>query len=144
MIKSKNTSIVLAVIIFFVGLACGLLIDRLIPSFRMYPRLHWEQKNNREKIPGRLSSKFSEELNLTEEQKRKLSQILDKYKMEMDKLREESNPKFRELRDSMKEEIKSILNAEQKEKFIRMTEKQKEREQRFETEFGKRKRFKGE
>lgn len=139
MIKSRSTSIVLALIIFLVGIACGLLFDRLIPFCRMYPRLRGEQKFRGQKIPERLSVRFSEELDLSEEQRGKLLLILDKYKMEMEKLRKESRPKFKELRDSMKEEIKSILNDKQKEKFIRMTEKEKKREQRFENRIQKKK-----
>ncbi len=144
MIKSKIMCIVLAVVIFVVGLCCGLFLGRLIPSYRMRPRISRDYKHHEEKISNRLSRRFSEKLDLTEEQKRKLSQILDKYKIEMEKLRKDAGPKFKELRNSMKEEIKTILNDQQKDKFIKMTEREKEREQRFESEFGKRKRFKGE
>lgn len=137
MIKSKIMSIVLAGVIFVVGVFCGLFLDRLIPSYRMYPGIPRGNKYYEGKILDGLSSRFSKNLNLTEEQREKLSQILDKHKEAMEKLRKDIRPKFEELRNSMKEEIKSIFNDKQKEKFDRMTEereKRGKRRKRFKTE----------
>lgn len=130
MIKSKSMSIILAVVIFTVGVFCGLFLDRLGPSYKIYPRLRWVQRCREEKIVGQLRDRFSKKLDLAKEQKEKLSQILNKHKTAMEELKKEIGPKFKELKNSMKEEIKSILSDKQKEKFDRMTERYEKRKKR--------------
>ena len=70
-----------------------------------------------------LGNRFSKNLNLTDEQKNKLNQILGKNKDVMKNLRKEIEPKFNKVRDSLETEISSILNDEQKQKFEKMIEK---------------------
>jgi len=107
----------MAIIIFLAGVCCGLFIGGI------HPRLPWRQGNPEEKVLKNLSSKFGNRLDLTEEQKEKLSQILARHRQSMEKLREEIKPRFESLKNSIREEINLILDDRQKEKFGAMAKK---------------------
>jgi uncharacterized membrane-anchored protein YhcB (DUF1043 family) len=98
---------ILPVFIFIIGIFCGFFIDRLI-YYKMPPKFSYQE--------NRIKEKLYKELNLTEEQKEKLTQILNKHKQLMEKLKEEIKPKFEELKQSLRKEIRLILNDEQKKK----------------------------
>ena len=55
--------------------------------------------------------------NVTETQKKQISDLIKKHQDEMKKIREEMNVKMRDLRDSQKKDMLNILTDEQK-KFI--------------------------
>jgi len=121
MIK-RIISIFLVFVVFLVGVICGFVIDRLLISKRM--PFHRQPHQGQEiKIPHVLGNRFSKNLNLTDEQKNKLNQILEKNKDVMKNLRNEMEPKFNKVRASLETEIKSILNDEQRQQFEKIAEK---------------------
>lgn len=128
MIKSKSTGIILAVVIFIVGLVCGMLADRVMVFHKMllFPaKMSQRQGKNLEK---HMMDRLSKRLALTQEQKDKLSPIFKKHKEEMDAMAKTVRMKFQELKTKMNQEITAVLNDSQKTKFEEMRKRHESRE----------------
>lgn len=94
------------------SLLLGLLLG-IVAAFGALPLLH----GHRDHHYTRMVERFSRRLDLTPEQKTQVSAILEAKRQKMDVLRAEVNPKFEEIRNSTKKEIRKILTAEQQKKF---------------------------
>ena len=68
----------------------------------------------------RLLERFSRKLQLTPEQRTKVSGILAAKAQKMEALRQEVRPKFEELRTSTGTEIRQVLTREQQARFDQM------------------------
>lgn len=88
---------------------------------------------NPEKFHQRIMERFTSKLKLTSDQQQKMSEILESTRSRMDALRQEAFPKFRQIRESSKAEIRALLTPEQQIKFDAMAA---EREARFEKRRG--------
>jgi len=77
---------------------------------------HWDDQ----KRYSRMVERFSRELNLTPEQREKVAAILEAKRQKMQALRSEIRPKYEELRQSTKAEIRKILAPEQQERFEKL------------------------
>ena len=62
-----------------------------------------------------------EKLNLSAEQKPQVSAIFDEARGDLMRLRKESGPRFRELRERTDERLQSVLTPEQWAEFQRLT-----------------------
>jgi hypothetical protein len=122
----KSRVIIMAVVVFIVGALCGMLSDRLVCSCIM----RGNHGPNEQRIARHMNDQFTRELHLTTAQQAQLAQILDKHKQSMDALRGEIRPKFKALRESMRQEIRLILDEKQKVEFDRMVEKREKRDER--------------
>lgn len=66
---------------------------------------------------GRMLERFSRELNLTPDQKSKVQKIMEDSRTKLEALHTEMGPKFDEIRNASKQEIRAILTPEQTAKF---------------------------
>lgn len=66
--------------------------------------------------------RFSSKLALTPEQKREVSEILEAKRQSIDALRAEIRPRFEEIRNSTRQEIRKRLTPEQRQKFDALQE----------------------
>lgn len=64
-----------------------------------------------------LLKKFSTRLNLTEEQKQKVGAILEAKREKIRTIRHDMKPRFDEIWQNTREEIRQVLNPEQQKKF---------------------------
>ena len=64
--------------------------------------------------------RFAEQLDLNDEQKAKAKEILETQRQEMDKLRDETFPKFEEIKKGTREQIRALLNQEQVKEFDKL------------------------
>lgn len=71
-------------------------------------RYHWKLK------------RFSSRLDLNEDQKAKIGSILEAKRQKIKTVREEVEPKYEAIRNSTREEIRSVLRPEQIEKFEKL------------------------
>ncbi|OGS27912.1 MAG: hypothetical protein A2297_04705 [Elusimicrobia bacterium RIFOXYB2_FULL_48_7] len=117
MIKSKSTGIILAVVIFIVGVACGMLADRVMVFHKMLPFPMRMNQKQEKWVETHMMDRMSKKLSLTQEQKDKLGPIFKKHKEEMDAMAKTVRVKFQEIKGKMDQEIKAILNDAQKTKF---------------------------
>lgn len=100
-----------------VSLLIGLVIGAALGRWA-----HWRNSGrwDDQKRYSRMVERFSRELNLTPEQKEKVAAILEAKRQKMQTLRAEIRPKYEELRQSTKAEIRKLLIPEQREKFEKL------------------------
>jgi hypothetical protein len=77
--------------------------------------------NRPEKAAHDRFDRMRHELNLSEEQTKSVSAILDETRNEYRALRSELRPRFEEPRQKARVRIRALLNAEQQQKFDAMT-----------------------
>ncbi|MEW6558480.1 MAG: hypothetical protein AB1349_14215 [Elusimicrobiota bacterium] len=122
--RRKIFAVLLAIVIFLVGTIFGILVDRItIMKMLHFPLPGVSLGPHHQKMPQRVIDKVARQLELSDEQKEKLVNILEKNKESIDKLFIEIEPKLQKRFGSMCDEIKTILNEKQKQKFEQMAEK---------------------
>src|SRR5712692_8453132 len=80
-------------------------------------RASGERPEAREKTMHERFEKMRRELNLTDEQTKAVSAILDETRNEYDALRTELRPRFEEPRQKARARIRALLTPEQQQKF---------------------------
>ena len=71
---------------------------------------------------------LSRKLNLSEEQKEKIKEILDASRVKVEASRKEAIKKFSEIRESTNTEIRAVLIAKQQKEFDKLLLERKQRE----------------
>jgi hypothetical protein len=66
---------------------------------------------------SRMLEEFSKRLELTDEQKRQIGEILEEKRQKISALRAEIRPRFEEIRRAVREDIRSLLNPDQQKAF---------------------------
>ncbi len=84
-----------------------------------------------------IMKKFDKKLNLTEDQKQKVSAIFDETHPKMMALRAETRPKFEALKTEASQKIRLLLTEDQQVKFDQMEAKWKERMKKNHPDFSK-------
>ena len=103
------------IVAFVLGLALGAFgIVRCLPF-----GFHGMWKNP-EKFQQHMMQQFTSRLNLDADQQQKISDILNQTRAKMDALRQETHPKFEQIREAAKEQIRVLLTPEQQQKFEAM------------------------
>ncbi len=69
---------------------------------------------------ARMVERFNRALDLSDQQKPKVSAILETKRRKLDALRTEAHPRFEEIRRSAKEDIRKILTQDQLPKFEKL------------------------
>ena len=104
----------LAVLILFVA---GFIAGGL--AMNLYRSREWSPRSG-----GRGSFEHMlDRLNLTQDQKAEVDKIFEDARNQLNELRKESAPKFREVRKNTDDRLKAVLTEEQFEQFQRMTHK---------------------
>ena len=80
--------------------------------------------SDRERNPQQRFEKIRKELNLTDEQTKAVSTILDEARNEYRALRGELRPRFEEPRQKARARIRALLSSEQQQKFDAMVAQQ--------------------
>jgi Spy/CpxP family protein refolding chaperone len=107
--KLEWKQVVISLLIGFVlGAALGWLGSQYSEDWRGKDRYSW------------MLERFSTELDLTPEQKKEIADILEAKRQSIIALRAEIRPRFEEIRNSAREEIRKRLTLEQQEKFDAM------------------------
>lgn len=117
--KKKVIIIIFFVLTFICGTIFGVLISRHIHHKIMGGFLGPDKVEHKERI----LKMFSRKLDLNEEQKIKLGDILDKHKKRLDELRDTFVPNFKKIHEEIQKDIKGILNSDQIEQFDKMTKR---------------------
>ena len=113
------------VISLLIGFALGTLFGQWYAheSFRS----HWKHPGMRQRMREHMVEKMSKKLNLTKDQKARMTEIFEAKRPQMLALQAETRPKFEALRKSTQAEIRKILNSDQQKKFDEMHAKMEER-----------------
>lgn len=128
--KTKVIGLLLAVIIFIVGAACGLMC-RSICIFDGPRGTFGGKFTDKKDFSGSMLQKFARDLNLNEEQKQKIKLVLDRQKLTMDKLAKEMRPKIDAEMNTFRAQVRELLNEDQKAKFDKIIAKHHRRMNKF-------------
>lgn len=115
---SKKTAITVLISIFIVGLACGLISDRIF--FAKSRNMHRHHR-------GSMVSKFTKDLKLSTTQQQKLKELLKQTKTQYEEIRSKTRPEYNKVRENFHNEFLKILKDEQKQQFLKMEKKYKKR-----------------
>ncbi|HEY5885969.1 MAG TPA: periplasmic heavy metal sensor [Pyrinomonadaceae bacterium] len=102
--KSKWQVRLAAVLIFVIGFAGGAL------AFNAYQK--WSRSNGRGERPARFEAML-DRLQLSNDQRTQVKQILDETRQQLDGLRKESEPRFNSIRQQADERLQKVLSPEQ-------------------------------
>lgn len=118
--RVRVQGIVLLVLVFIIGGAVGAMVDRANPFRERRPKLadFRERMGKPDGMPW-----FFEKLDLTEDQRTRISAIFEAHRPVIDSLMGETMPRIRALRDTAEAQIKDILTPEQREKFEKFSAK---------------------
>jgi Spy/CpxP family protein refolding chaperone len=112
--RIRAQGIALLVVVFAAGALVGAAGDRLLGE-RPIPRRPFAMRLGE---PGHLPPPF-ERLGLTDEQRQRITAILDAARPLTDSILEETLPRLRAVTDSIRAEIRGVLTEEQRERFDR-------------------------
>ena len=119
MIPLSKNAVISLLTVFILGLAIGILVDRFVFVKAPKPPKHRD--------PGQfLFEKFSNELDLTEEQKVQLKRLLDEIKIKYETLHKTRREQYQKISDEFDTEFKKYLTPEQIVKFDAMVKEMKE------------------
>jgi len=84
----------------------------------------------------RMFERVSSRLELTPGQRQRLQAVLDEHRRKIEALREEFKPRFEAIHQSMRGDIRQMLDAKQQARFDEMQKEWEARRARREREFG--------
>lgn len=121
-VKSRIISVILLVAIFILGLVSGVFLGQ---SRLLRRRAFAWHRPDKERILKFITRRYQQKLKLSPQQQKELEEILKNNRARIDALAEKVRPEFEKIRNTTNQEIKNILNAEQKSIFEEMLRKQK-------------------
>ncbi|MFH1258944.1 MAG: hypothetical protein ABII74_03885 [Elusimicrobiota bacterium] len=132
MVKSKVVSLTLAAVIFVIGIACGLILDKVLVCRRGGFHASFRDKAmNKKDLAKAILPRLGKALELTAEQKEKIHAVLKEQKRETDKLMGPMHAKIEDQMNVFRGKIRDLLDEKQKNKFDKFVEKQKQRSNKF-------------
>ncbi len=123
--KPKTWALALLVGALLVGGLAGAAVDRLLigePAAAEQAR----RGGDRDRRRGELDWLFSE-LDLTAEQREQVGAIVEGHRAQMSALWRETRPRFEQLRSQLRDDIRAVLNAEQRAVYETLLKKHDER-----------------
>jgi len=116
------------IISFVIGLLMGVLLLSLWSHFYTFHGYHggdWSKRH--EHRAKRLLKKFNKKLSLTDGQKQTVEKILSVKMEKVKQLRKKIRPQFKEIRESVRAEIRALLTPGQTLKFETMVKEHEKR-----------------
>jgi len=97
----------------------------------------WHAPRGAARFQDRILSRLTKELGLRPEQRQKVEAVLEEAGQEFTKLREEMGPKFRDIRNRVRDRIRAALDAAQQVKFDAVAQEWERRAERWRDRGGK-------
>jgi len=91
----------------------------------------WRSPEGAARFQDRILSRLTKELDLRSEQRQKVETVLKEAGQEFTRLREEIGPKFRDIRNRTRDQIRAILDAAQQVKFDSVAQEWERRAERW-------------
>ncbi len=117
--ENKNKALALITLVFLLGVALGAVghsvADRRVLGARTpgQPPAFLQPRPN----PPRAMARLTNELKLTPEQQKQIGDILADMQHRYDVVHDQMNPEFEQIREQGHEQIRQVLNPEQRPKF---------------------------
>jgi len=97
----------------------------------------WRAPGGAARFEERVLSRLTKELDLRSDQRQKVESVLEEARNEFAKLREEIGPKFRDIRNRTRDNIRAALDAAQQVKFDKVAQEWERRAERWRDRGGK-------
>ena len=110
----NRKAIALLLLVFVLGVALGAVGTRLVGA-----RAFAARTNPRSAVPDRQRavSRLTEELSLTPDQQKQVTEILGNMQAGYNNIRQQANPQYEQVRNQGHDRIRQILTPEQRAKF---------------------------
>ncbi len=122
---SRTKGALLLLVAFAFGGAAGALGYAVFHS-----RPDWHTAEGRARFQESILNRMTKELALRSDQQQAIGGILRESGDQFAKLREEMQPRFREIRNRTSDRIRAVLDPQQREKFEAMVRRMEERRRR--------------
>ncbi|HTX55455.1 MAG TPA: hypothetical protein VMD08_18775 [Candidatus Baltobacteraceae bacterium] len=122
---SRTKGTLLLLVAFVLGAAAGVLGYGVFRS-----RPDWHTPEGRARFQESILARMTKDLELRPDQQQAIGSILRESGDQFAKLREEMQPRFREIRTRTSDRIRGVLDAQQRAKFEEMVRKWEERANR--------------
>lgn len=113
--KAKSIVVISMVLVFVVGVFCGVFLDKSI----LEPRRHQREREKRP-APFPTLETMAEELDLTSDQQARIEEVFQANHERLKVMHHELRKRFSDLRAQLLDEIKGVLTPDQIEKFDAM------------------------
>ena len=117
------------IVAFVLGVAISVFVGRWCAPFAFH---RW---GGRGQFQHQMLKRFTAKLKLTPDQQQRVAAILEDKRTKIDALRAEMRPKFEEIRNGTRTEIRQVLTPEQQQKFDVMDAEFDARMKRFRERF---------
>ncbi|UCC48245.1 MAG: hypothetical protein JSV41_12365 [Gemmatimonadota bacterium] len=128
--KSKAWALALLVGVLILGGGVGTALDRFLfrqpATAAIHERWRGEGERERDRREGYLEW-LAAELQLTQDQEAQLEAIVERHREEMSAIWREMRPRFEQLRDQARAEVRALLTEEQLAAYERLLEREAER-----------------
>jgi protein CpxP len=128
--KSRAWALALLVAVFLVGGAAGAAVDRTLLVDRSVSSDQGRRSGDRADRRRSYLDWLAAELQLSEQQKTEVQAILEQHREHVSQVWGEMRPKYEELQEQARAEIRALLSEEQMAAYDALLERQREREQR--------------
>jgi hypothetical protein len=89
--------------------------------YQMHSGWWWHARGDGARLQQFLLRRLTRDLDLRPDQRDRVETVLKESGVEFARLREDIRPRFREIRTRTREQIRAVLDAEQQQKFERLT-----------------------
>ena len=109
------------------GMSLGVMLNELVMGGERGERSERSQDGDRKDRSARFKTWLEKELDLSSEQIANLEKVLDAYNEKSREIWSQSQNAYRDLRTEFRQEVRDVLNPEQKKRFDEMMAKHDER-----------------
>jgi hypothetical protein len=128
--KSKAWALALLVGVLILGSVVGAALDRFLVRRPATAAMHERWRSEREREGNRREGYLdwlAAELQLTDEQQAQLEATVERHRQEMSAIWREMRPRFEQLRDQARAEVRALLTEEQLAAYERLLERESQR-----------------
>ena len=127
MINTKTAGIIMAAMIFIVGIISGIVLDRAFLSGPKGFHFPLGRPAAKKAGPGGLLPRLGKAPKLTAAQNKRITTLLDEQKRKIDEITKDIHPRVEAQMADFRENVRNILDDAQRKKYDKMTEKHKRR-----------------
>ena len=110
----NRKAIALLILVFALGIALGVVGTRVVNARAFAARSGALPQGNN---PPRAVARLTQELNLTPDQQKQITEILSEMQAGYNNVREQANPQYDRIRSQGRDHIRQVLTPEQQPKF---------------------------
>ena len=143
-LSARAKALFLALGIFVIGVLCGAMGERwlLLHRFSPFAQMHtggplkMGRPDRGDRGPGPSIRRMARDLDLTEEQQKAISKVIETYRTRLDTVRREIGEKMQKSSEEIQAKIRAELTDEQRIKFDQMAQEREQHRRKGRGDFG--------